>query len=392
MSIRDDLKAYLDGELPPQRAEEVRAAIEQDDSLRQEVEFMRLLSKSLRAAEKPAPVEGYEETVARVAKGRPWPAWLRWGVAGGGCVAGLLLLGWAGSLVTGRPVTEVARMEPRSRSAISGATRSFAGVADMAEQAPAEAMAKRSISRPPFGGQGYTSSPATTAPPSTSSNMVLGNRQIVETADLSLRVKDARAAMLEAVRITSAAGGYVANRSISGPEEGEPEANLTLRIPQPRMDDVLDKLRALGTVVTDNSNEEDVTLSLVDLEARLRAMRAEEDQYLTLLKSAKRVGEIMAVKDRLSQVRREIESVDAQRRALSRMAELGTIELTLTQRPKPDEEAKPSGWFDDTVATATNALKGAGKLLAQGLIYLFVLAPIWLPVVGVVWWLRRKAS
>jgi len=49
MNIRENLKAYLDGELTPQEMDVMREAIERDPSLQEEVQFMSRISQILTA-------------------------------------------------------------------------------------------------------------------------------------------------------------------------------------------------------------------------------------------------------------------------------------------------------------------------------------------------------
>ncbi|MES1227991.1 MAG: zf-HC2 domain-containing protein, partial [Armatimonadota bacterium] len=79
--IREDLKAYLDGELSPERAEEVRLALLQDEDLRQEYEFMKLLTKEIQSSAKEHGVTGEEVVTVKIApKPRGW-GWKQWSMA-----------------------------------------------------------------------------------------------------------------------------------------------------------------------------------------------------------------------------------------------------------------------------------------------------------------------
>src|SRR5262245_35054811 len=66
--IREDLKAYIDGELPEARAQEVEAAIASDPALQQEVHFMRMLGFEIKKAAAAAPVQGAAETISKIRK------------------------------------------------------------------------------------------------------------------------------------------------------------------------------------------------------------------------------------------------------------------------------------------------------------------------------------
>jgi len=66
MSYREDLKAYLDGELPVARATEIAHALETDASLRREYEQLQSICSAVQAGAKEISIEGYELTLSKV--------------------------------------------------------------------------------------------------------------------------------------------------------------------------------------------------------------------------------------------------------------------------------------------------------------------------------------
>ena len=58
MSIRDDLKAFMDGELAVERSEEMRRAIANDPALQQEIRDMKLLSNGIAARARVPEIKG----------------------------------------------------------------------------------------------------------------------------------------------------------------------------------------------------------------------------------------------------------------------------------------------------------------------------------------------
>ena len=68
MNIREDLKAFLDGELTEERMAEVRSALDTDASLRAEVEEMQKITQSIKSTAKDIPVHGFDEAMSKVAK------------------------------------------------------------------------------------------------------------------------------------------------------------------------------------------------------------------------------------------------------------------------------------------------------------------------------------
>ena len=62
MNLMEDLKAYVDGELSPERQSEVESAMEQDERLRQELEEIRVLSRLIGDCVVEAEPAGLERT------------------------------------------------------------------------------------------------------------------------------------------------------------------------------------------------------------------------------------------------------------------------------------------------------------------------------------------
>ncbi|MDP9453676.1 MAG: DUF4349 domain-containing protein, partial [Actinomycetota bacterium] len=117
--------------------------------------------------------------------------------------------------------------------------------------------------------------------------------------------------------------------STSGAEDGPVRAELVLRVPAERFDAARSELAGVGRVTSVQVGGEDVSAQLVDLDARLRALRAEEDALRTLLAEAGDVGEVLAVREQLSATRSEIERLAALQASLDDRASFATLRVTL---------------------------------------------------------------
>ncbi len=429
--IRTDLKAYVDGELSPERMQEVETAIARDPALREEVEFMKMLGFQIQRIKFDPPVQGAEQAIA-AARRRPRFSrrLLTWGGAGFGVL--FLLVVWPVFAQSKR-----AAMETAATASVAKSDYQFAdsvdgdqGLARKQETdtgtLPADGFNGRASRIPQHAASGklkgaqageggfaggvqpnegiadptlrkaipdYAGTPGTTdqakvptAPPMSTNS----SQRLIRTADLALRVDSAKEAQSSAIRIVTGFGGFIASSNLTGSKDSLPTATVTLRVPVRSFDNALESLRKLGDVVSDTSNTDDVTAQVADTDARLKVMRAEEDSYVTMLRAAKRVGELLEIKERLSTVRQEIESLDAQKKALADQSTYSTISATFEQKPKPGQPEAPKGWADETWANAVNGLGGVGRFLASAGIFLFVYSPIWLPIVIIGWIAVRR--
>jgi hypothetical protein len=197
---------------------------------------------------------------------------------------------------------------------------------------------------------------------------------IVRTGTMDLQVGDVDRAIADATAAVTAAGGYVAGsqRSLDG---DRPFASITFRIPATAWDATLAKLRALGTkVLGERTSADEVTAQVVDLDARLKNLRATETQLLGVMQEAVKIPDILAVQAELTNVQGQIEQLQAQRDHLADQAAQGTLTTSFALAPAP-VEAVTSTWDPATVvADATAALVGLGQSIAS--------AAIWLAIVG----------
>lgn len=167
--------------------------------------------------------------------------------------------------------------------------------------------------------------------------------RVVKTAALTVSV--AKAALVatatrDANSIVERRGGFVANTETRTGEDAS--SSLTLRVPVAAYDATLTELRRLGKVSNETLGGQDVTNTLVDLDARLRSLRAQETALNGLMAKANTVGETLQVAQAVADVRTQIEQLAAQQKNLSNQADFATITLSVvgprgaSSAPKPD--------------------------------------------------------
>jgi hypothetical protein len=136
-------------------------------------------------------------------------------------------------------------------------------------------------------------------------------------------------------------GGYV--ESANGGGENATSGNLTIRVPAARFEETRAAIRKLGLrVQTEKLDAQDVTRQYVDEDARIRNLKAEETQLLSILKQASTVKDMLAVSERLSDVRGEIEREQAEFNALSRQTE--TVSLAISLRTESEPQVSSLNW------------------------------------------------
>ncbi|MCH8275521.1 MAG: DUF4349 domain-containing protein [Armatimonadetes bacterium] len=215
---------------------------------------------------------------------------------------------------------------------------------------------------------------------------IVSQRAVIRTAELRLKVESAEDAERQVTTLVDGWGGYVERSESSDLSADEPTISMTVRVPETVFSEAIQKFEELGVRLHKSTDAEDVTSQLVDLGARVKNLKSREEVYRQILRAAKNMKDVLDVQSELTKIRGDIESLEAHMKMVGGLAALSTITLTLEQRfgATPPVETDPN-WAADTWAKATGALVTALRGLAVFAIYLFVYAPIWLPILFILW-------
>jgi hypothetical protein len=222
--------------------------------------------------------------------------------------------------------------------------------------------------------------------------------KIIRTGTISLEVSDVPGALRTARDGIAAMGGYIGASNTYTDTGDRPVASITYRIPADRWEDALDLLRGLNGLTTDVVAEQteavEVTGQVVDLEARIRNLRASETALQEIARSAVRVADVLEIQAQLTSVRGEIEVLSGQLKELEDRAAFATLTAQYSM-PIVAVEIAAEGWdparvVDEASASLVSVLQG---LTTAGIWFAIVWLPI-LVVLGIVvlagtWIVRR---
>ena len=200
--------------------------------------------------------------------------------------------------------------------------------------------------------------------------------KIVYTGSLELVVDDIQAALAKARTAVLATGGYIGASQETNDGDNS-VAVITYRIPASRWEDGLGSLRGLAAkVVGEQTQATEVGGQIVDLEARIRNLRASEQVLVEIAKGTGKVSDLLEVQDRISAVRGEIEQLEGQRAQLADQVAYGTLVTTFGREVVQVQEAK-QGWNPASdVDGAAATMIGVGQSIVSGAIWFGI---VWLP-------------
>jgi hypothetical protein len=156
--------------------------------------------------------------------------------------------------------------------------------------------------------------------------------QVVKTASLRLGLANGsfEDKVGEAHAVADSFGGFVVESFASqGSGKRIAEGSLVFRIPAESYDSALSRLRELGRVESLEESGQDVSKEFVDLNARIRQLRAVEAQLLELLQRADDVPAALAVQNQLSQVQLDLEQARGRLQYLDNRVAFATISMSM---------------------------------------------------------------
>jgi cell division protein FtsL len=223
------------------------------------------------------------------------------------------------------------------------------------------------------------------------------DRKMVRTASIDLLVNSPKDTSERIRSIAEESGGFLVSSETYGGENAA-SAGLTVRIPADKFEQVRARISKLGVrVESEKLQAEDVTKQYVDLSARLRNLRAQELQYLGILKQARTIKDTVEVSDKLNDVRSQIEQQQAEFDALSKQVE--TVALTVSLHSEADAEVFGLHWrpLYRIKLAARDGIDGIGDYASAMAAFLFYIPSIllWLATIliglAIAWKILRWA-
>lgn len=161
-------------------------------------------------------------------------------------------------------------------------------------------------------------------------------RKLIKNVDMTVETKEFDALLKQLEVQIEQAGGYVENKNIyNGSAYNEwrsaRSCSMTIRIPRKQLDGFLKQVTDLCNVIRSSENEEDVTLTYVDLKSHKEALQTEQTRLLALLEQAESVEDIITIEERLSDVRYQIESMESQLRTYDNLVDYSTVSLDIDE-------------------------------------------------------------
>lgn len=218
-----------------------------------------------------------------------------------------------------------------------------------------------------------------------------GQRLVIKTATIDLLVENVDAAETQVRALADDRDGFVLSSTAYGEDQNR-TASISFKVPSERFDDAMSALANLAIKVESQEVQgQDVTDEYVDLNSRLRNLRAVETRLLQFLEEAQRTDDLLAINGQLTDVQGQIEQTQGRIAYLEQSAALSTITVSLRMQPVV-EVVPEAGWSPGlTARQAAKSLVAFGQGIADIAIVFGVWLPVWLPLLLIALWLYRRS-
>ena len=224
------------------------------------------------------------------------------------------------------------------------------------------------------------------------------SRKLIFNGTLEIRSENYEASAHEVAVLIQRHEGFVAGQNESNLADSRRTGTWTLRVLPERFDALMAACARLGEVQRREVRVQDVTEEVVDLEARERTRKVEEERLLELLKTASSsLEDVLRVEKEVTRVREEIERIQGRSRVLQQQIGFATLTLTINQLGSTPPE-QPIGLFAQVSASFRSSLRALTIFLQFLIVATAALLP-WMVLIGpgllLAWWLtspRKPAA
>ncbi|MDR3201975.1 MAG: DUF4349 domain-containing protein, partial [Bifidobacteriaceae bacterium] len=208
----------------------------------------------------------------------------------------------------------------------------------------------------------------------------VGQPQVIVSGELTLDTAHPVADFDRARRIVEEAGGHIESMDQSGAAadaEGQ-WVSATARVPSEQFAKVVDAIEELGENPHLTIRSEDVSTTIVDLDARISGLKTSIKRLEELMSKAANVSSLLEVETELTNRQNELDSLEGRRAHLGAQVAMSTLTVTMGESAAAVTPTRAG--FTGSVRRGWNALTA----FATGLLDVLGLFLPWLIPIGII--------
>lgn len=219
----------------------------------------------------------------------------------------------------------------------------------------------------------------TSASGSTSQAQAPMNQKLVRKVWLDAETEDLDALLSQVNARIAELGGYAEAREVYhgslNATQRYRRATLTVRIPVNQLDQFVSHVTALANVTSSNETADDITLTYIATESRMKALQTEHDRLLELLAKAENMKDLLEIEKRLTEVRADLEEVTSKLKLYDNMVDYGTIYLELVEVKEYTDVTEPETVWQRIGKGFMQSLSDLGDFFTELFVFVVVGIP-----------------
>jgi hypothetical protein len=216
-------------------------------------------------------------------------------------------------------------------------------------------------------------------------------KKIIKNGDISFETNNLVETRRRILKSLKKLNGYVAeDNETNDRESNEQEFVLKVRVPSKNFDLLLDSVCSdAARIDSKNISIKDVTSQFIDIKAQLANSHMLENTYVGLLKKADKMGDVLQIESKLTDIRTAIDSTQGAMNYLSRQVAYSSLDVTFYTKQAAAENSNSIGSrLRDAIANGWGMLQN----LFFGLISLWplILLIAFCYLLVLRWWRKRQ--
>ena len=218
----------------------------------------------------------------------------------------------------------------------------------------------------------------------------LADRKIVKNGSLQLEVEDTEESLAIVEVELANQKAYITHQNSSEVRRGTLAYNITIRVPADNLEILSENLEKLGLKKSENYSTSDITAQYRDTANRVKNLEVRRDRLRALMeRETENISDVLEIDRELSRVQDQIDNLSNTQTRRDTDVSYSTLQLTLSPQPEIGDFSSPDWNLDASWKTAVNDFIHDAREVVDKLIRAFVYTPIWLPLLLILWGLKR---
>ncbi len=219
-----------------------------------------------------------------------------------------------------------------------------------------------------------------------SSNQSVGkdvSRKLIKKVSITLVIKDYTSWKRKLMQFVEIGGASVSTSSLDVSLNDYKSGTIIIRVPKEQLDGLLDQIKTLGKLISENIRSDDITGKYIDLKAGINNKKLTETRFREILKGkAPKILDILAVEKELGRIREEIDRMTRRLNRYDQLVDFSTITLYFRESEEKRVEGE-SFWSrlgENIVWALKQGLEGLLSVINGMIIFLIAGIPAWIVI------------